>query len=136
MPIDTALLGLLVSAFLSSTILPGTSEIALAAIVIADPSRLVPAVVVATVGNTVGGLTSYAIGRLLPQAKTPSRALFIARRYGTAALLLSWVPLIGDALCIASGWLRHDVRAAAVFMALGKLARYIVVAYAARALSA
>jgi membrane protein YqaA with SNARE-associated domain len=81
-------------------------------------------------------LTSYAIGRVLPQTKTTSRALVVARRYGAAALLLSWVPAIGDALCIASGWLRHDVRAAAVFMALGKLARYIVVAYAARAIAA
>ena len=133
MPIDAAMMGLLVSAFVSSTIFPGTSEVALAAIVIGDPSRLVPAIVVATIGNTLGGLTSYAIGRLLPQARTKLRALDIARRYGAAALLLSWVPIIGDALCIASGWLRQNVLAATGFMALGKIARYIVVAYAAHA---
>lgn len=133
MPIDPAMMGLLVSAFVSSTILPGTSEVALAAIVIDDPSRLAPAIVVATIGNTLGGLTSYAIGRLLPQVGTQLRALDIARRYGAAALLLSWVPIIGDALCIASGWLRQNVLAATGFMALGKLARYVVIAYAAQA---
>lgn len=133
---DAALSGLLVLAFVSSTILPGTSEIALVAIVVEDSSRIAAAIAVATLGNTLGGLTSYAIGRLIPQARTPTtRALVIARRYGAAALLFSWVPLIGDALCIASGWLRHDVLAATCFMAVGKLARYLVVAYAAIAIA-
>ena len=135
MHVDAALGGLLVSAFVSSTILPGTSEIALAAIVVDDASRVMPAIAVATVGNTLGGLTSYAIGRFLPRSTASGRALAFARRYGAAALILSWVPVIGDALCIASGWLRHDVRAAVAFMALGKLARYVVVAYAALGLA-
>lgn len=130
MAFDATLAGLFLSAFLSSTILPGTSEIALAAVVAGDASRLAPAVALATVGNTLGGLTSYAIGRFVPQPAKASRALAIARRYGVAALLLSWVPLIGDALCIASGWLRHNVFAATLMLAAGKLARYLVVAYA------
>jgi membrane protein YqaA with SNARE-associated domain len=45
-------------------------------------------------------------------------------RYGPAALLLAWVPLIGDGLCVASGWLRQNVFAAALFIAVGKFARY------------
>jgi membrane protein YqaA with SNARE-associated domain len=135
MPFDPVLAGLFVSAFLSSTILPGTSEAALVVIVAGDASRLAPAIAVATAGNTLGGLTSYAIGRFVPQPKSTPRALSLARRYGVVALLLSWVPVVGDGLCIASGWLRHDPLAATVMMAIGKLARYLVVAYAARAVS-
>ena len=136
MTVDAGLLGLFASAFVSSTILPGTSEIALVAIVVHDPSRVLPAIAVATVGNTLGGLTSYAIGRLLPGTAKSSRTLAIARRYGAPALLLSWVPVVGDALCIASGWLRHGIVPATIFIAAGKLVRYVVVAYAALALAA
>ena len=136
MAIDAALGGLFVLAFLSATVLPGTSELTLAALVVHDPSRLIPAIAVATLGNTLGGLTSYAIGRLLPRPATRTRALTLAERHGVAALLFSWVPIIGDALCVASGWLRHELRAAAGFMAVGKLARYIVVAYATHAFAA
>jgi len=53
------------------------------------------------------------------------------RRYGTPALLLAWVPLIGDALCVAAGWLRLNPWQVALFMAIGKFARYLVIAWAA-----
>jgi membrane protein YqaA with SNARE-associated domain len=52
------------------------------------------------------------------------------RRYGTPALLLAWVPLIGDALCLAAGWLRLNPWQAALFMAIGKFARYALIALA------
>jgi membrane protein YqaA with SNARE-associated domain len=131
MPTDAALAALFVSAFTSATILPGTSEIALAAMLHADASRFAAAIAVATLGNTLGGMTSYAIGRLVPRPRTLPRALALAQRYGVVALLLSWVPVIGDALCVASGWLRHDAFAALALMAAGKLVRYLAVGYAA-----
>jgi membrane protein YqaA with SNARE-associated domain len=49
------------------------------------------------------------------------------RRWGAAVLLLSWVPLIGDALCVAAGWLRLSPWWATLFIALGKFARYYVI---------
>ena len=52
------------------------------------------------------------------------------RRYGTSALLFAWVPLIGDALCLAAGWLRLNPWQAALFMAIGKLAHYGLIAAA------
>ena len=113
---DTAslsLAGLFASAFLSATLLPGNSEIALAALLAHDPSQHWAAIGVATAGNTLGGLSSYALGRFLPRPKTQPRALGLAQRFGAPALLLSWVPVIGDALCVASGWLRQNVFAAA-----------------------
>lgn len=87
-----------------------------------------PALAVATLGNTLGGMSSYLIGRLLPDKKIGARTLDRVRRHGTPVLLLSWVPLIGDALCVAAGWLRLNPWWAALFMAAGKFARYCVIA--------
>lgn len=115
--------GLFLSSFLSATLLPGNSEIVLLAVLHEAPSLKWPAVAVATLGNALGGMSSYLIGRLLPQP-AEGRALTWLRRYGPAALLLSWVPVVGDGLCVASGWLRHNALAAAAFIALGKAARY------------
>ena len=129
------LAGLFVSSFVSATILPGNSEFVLGAIVAAEPGMRWPAIAVATVGNTLGGMTSYGLGRLIPAQgsdRLAPRAVALARRHGVWTLLLSWVPLIGDALCVASGWLRHDWRLAALALAAGKLARYVVVAEGVR----
>ena len=133
------LAGLFVSSFVSATILPGNSEIVLGAIVAAEPGMRWTAIAVATVGNTLGGMTSYGLGRLIPaegSRKLAPRAVAFARRYGVWTLLLSWVPLVGDALCVASGWLRHDWRLAALALAAGKLARYVVVAEGVRRFAA
>ena len=75
----------------------------------------------------MGGLTSYLIGRLVPQKK-PLRQLSLLERYGSPVLLFSWVPLVGDALCVAAGWLRIHAGLATLYLALGKLARYALIA--------
>jgi membrane protein YqaA with SNARE-associated domain len=118
---------LFVSSFLAATLLPGGSEVVLFGVLKLHPEQLGPALGVATLGNTLGGMTSYLIGRLIPQ-RNDLPALATVRRYGSPALLLSWVPFIGDPLCVAAGWLRLDPWRAALFIALGKLARYIAIA--------
>jgi len=115
--------GLFASSFLSATLLPGNSEVVLAALVHHLPAQKWPALAVATLGNTLGGLTSYLIGRLFPKPRA-GRAVTWLNRYGPPALLLSWLPVIGDALCVASGWLRQNALAATLFIAIGKFARY------------
>jgi membrane protein YqaA with SNARE-associated domain len=125
---SVGLAGLFVSAFVSATILPGNSEFVLAGVLAHAPVLKWPALAVATAGNTLGGMTSYALGRFLPRPKTESKALALARRFGTPALLFSWVPVIGDALCVASGWLRQNVIAAMVAIGVGKFLRYWVIA--------
>ena len=122
------LLGLFGASFLAATLLPGGSEAVL--LVLAHQSAWSPVVllIVASTGNTLGGLTSYLIGRALP-AKTPerpgvARAVERVRRYGAVSLLLSWVPIIGDPLCVAAGWLRINWLPVLLFMAVGKTARY------------
>ena len=127
----TSLTALFVSAFVSATVLPGNSEIVLVAVLKSFPERAAAAIAIATIGNTLGGLTTCAIGRILPQRLPKGRALALVERYGAVALLFSWLPVIGDALCAAAGWLRVSWVAALAALALGKLARYLVVAQAA-----
>ena len=120
--------GLFLSSFLAATLLPGGSEFVFAAVLATGTTGMWPALAVATAGNTLGGSTSYLLGRLVPQGEMGGRALGWVRRWGTPILLLSWVPFIGDALCVAAGWLRLNVAWSISFMALGKFARYYLIA--------
>jgi len=127
--LDTSftLTALFASSFLAATLLPGGSEVVLFAMLRLDPEQLWPLLAVATLGNTLGGLSSYLIGRLIPQRK-PLKGLATVQRWGSPVLLLSWVPLIGDPLCVAAGWLRLNPWWSTLFIAIGKFARYWVVA--------
>ena len=92
-------------------------------------SNAVPhCIVVATVANTLGGMTSYGIGRFLPAKPEKSKALTWLHRYGEWMLLMSWVPLFGDALCVAAGWLRINPWLTLLMLAIGKCARYLAIA--------
>ena len=114
--------------FAAATLVPLPSEASLFAYVHLYPDRAALAVAVATLGNTAGGMTSYGIGRLIPPRNVSARAIEWLRRYGAAATALAWLPVLGDALCVAAGWLRMHWAAVLAFMAAGRLARYIVVA--------
>ena len=124
----TELLGLLAASFLAATLVPLPSEAALFAYLQLHPDRSALAVGVATLGNTAGGMTSYLIGRFIPQGKLDFRAIQHVRRYGAPVTVLAWLPIVGDALCVAAGWLRVNWLAALGFMAAGRLARYLAVA--------
>jgi membrane protein YqaA with SNARE-associated domain len=124
---------LFLSSFLAATLLPGGSELVLYALLDREPSLFWPALGWATLGNTLGALTSYGVGRLLKTKQNPAREIRWLQRHGSPLLLLSWTPVIGDALCVAAGWLRIHVATATFFIALGKFARYWVVSQAALA---
>jgi len=133
-----SLSALFVSSFLAATLLPGGSEAVLFSVLRTHPGGYWPALALATLGNTLGGMTSYLLGRLLPAGRVQrtdrpglARAIALARRYGAPALLAAWVPFLGDPLCVAAGWLRLRWFPVLVFMALGKLARYLAVAQVA-----
>lgn len=121
------LAGLFGSAFLSATVLPGNSEAALVALLHFKPGMIVAAVLVATVGNVLGALTTVWLARRLPQVPE-GRAIAWARRFGVLSLLLSWLPLVGDALCAVAGWLRWPWLPVIVWITLGKALRYAVLA--------
>lgn len=128
----TSLGGLFITAFLSSTLLPGGSEWA---IVWLNHQGTTPAwalLAVASGGNTLGGLTTWLLGRLAAtrygseKLPKPAQRRAAARllRWGSPALLLSWVPIVGDPLCFVAGWLRIGLAPATLYIFCGKTARY------------
>ena len=121
---------LFASSFLAATLLPGGSEAVLFAVLRTHPELFWPALAAATVGNTLGGMSSYLIGRLIPQRSALKR-LQAVRQYGAPILLFSWVPIVGDSFCVAAGWLRLNPWTSSAFMAAGKFARYVAIAYIA-----
>jgi membrane protein YqaA with SNARE-associated domain len=136
---QSSLLALFTSSFLAATLLPGGSEAVLAGVLMAYPELYSSALSVATIGNTLGGMSSYVIGRLLPDEKAmrskmgnKTRGLEWVRQHGAPILFFSWLPLIGDVLCVAAGWLRIHWLWAVIFIAAGKFARYWVIATAIR----
>jgi membrane protein YqaA with SNARE-associated domain len=115
--------------FVSATLLPLGSEPAVFAVVKANPAMFWPAVLVATVGNTLGGAVDYLIGYRAKVAfarERKSRWFAWLARYGSKTMLLSWVPGVGDPLCTLAGWLHLPFWPSVGYMAVGKLARYVV----------
>ena len=133
---ETGLWALFVTGFLSATLLPGGSEATLVLLLEKGSQTVVSLVGVATVGNTLGGMTNYWLGRLLPERSRSEnqreRALRWIERFGYSALLLSWLPVIGDPLCLAAGWLRMKQAWCWVLIASGKLFRYVALALITR----
>ena len=129
------LAGLFLWSFLAATILPLGSEPALAAIVARRGTFLLP-VVIATAGNYLGACTTFFLARMaasLSEKKQKdsrwfARAADLVRRYGAPALLLSWVPLIGDAIVAAAGAAAMPFLRFSIFTLIGKAARYAVLA--------
>ena len=130
---DATLAGLFLASFLAATLLPGGSELVLVAVLLAHPEQVLLAPVLATVGNTLGGMSTYALARLIPaklgagEAAPEQRHLAALHRWGPLALLLAWAPVIGDALCAAAGWKRLPWLPCMFWMALGKAARYALI---------
>ena len=128
------------SAFLSATVLPGNSEIIF--IVLAIPKLALGTwlstdifllIFMATLGNGLGSLTTYGIGRWLPQFRPKNhRTLWVMKqlqRYGSLTLLLSWLPVVGDLFCALAGWLRLNFIVSCFFIFLGKLVRYVALLF-------
>lgn len=124
---EAGFVGLFIASFVAATVLPGGSEFVLIAVIHEHPEAAWQAVGVATAGNTLGAMTSYAAGRLIPN-RAQHKAIIYLHRYGYWSLLFSWLPLVGDALAVAAGWLRFNPWFALALIAIGKLARYALVA--------
>lgn len=132
------LLGLFISAFISSTVAPGGSEAVLAYLVNQQFAPIIELLAIATIGNSLGALTTCWLGAWTAK-KHPSkqldnphyqRSLRWINRWGAWALLLSWLPLVGDALCFAAGWLKLSPIGCVIAIMTGKLVRYTAIAYA------
>ena len=125
-----SLLSLFAASFLAATVIPLSSEAVLFAVLKVNGNLYWPALIVATAGNTLGGMSSYLIGRYIG-TKKPLTQLAMLQRYGSPAMMFAWLPVVGDGLCIASGWLKLDWAAVAAWQTLGRVLRYLVVAQGA-----
>lgn len=127
-----SLASLFASSFLSATLLPGNSEVVLVAMLLSGVSQPWLLVIIATMGNSIGGLTNVILGRFFPlreKSRWQEKAVGWLKRYGAATLLLSWMPVIGDLLCLLAGWMRISWGPVLFFLCLGKALRYVLVAW-------
>jgi membrane protein YqaA with SNARE-associated domain len=124
------------SALLSSTLFPGGSE-ALLVYRLHQGADPLTSVVVATAGNVLGSFITYGMGRFGRQAvqrsaraeRQAARAERWFARFGQPALLLAWLPVVGDPLCLVAGVLRVGVGRFLLLVGVGKLARYAALAW-------
>ena len=118
----------------SATLLPLGSEFAVLGLVKLNPDLFWATMVVATLGNTVGGAISWWTGWAIERAyekvvhHKPHELKAIAwlERFGAKACLLSWLPVVGDPLCALAGWLRLPFWPCVGYMAIGKFLRYVI----------
>jgi membrane protein YqaA with SNARE-associated domain len=93
---------------------------------------------VATLGNTLGALTTWCLGYWAglrfpadrPLDPKRHKAVVTVKKWGMPLLLLSWLPVVGDGFCFASGWLKLPFWTSLLAMAMGKLGRYAAITYA------
>ena len=132
------LAGLFLAAFVAATLLPTSSEFVLASILLAHPERLWPAVAVASLGNRLGAVVNWLLGRFLGHLVSRSwfplspeghaRAVGWFHRFGLWSLAFALLPIVGDPLTVVAGMLRVGFAPFFVLVALGKTARYVTIA--------
>ena len=140
---QAGLAAVFLASLISSTLLPMGSEAVLLAYIGHAPAMVWVAVMVATLGNTLGGVITFWMGRGAEamyerystsgkSSEKPGRWTSNARqwveRWGAPVLLLSWLPVIGDPLCAVAGWLRLPFWRSVIYIAIGKASRYLVIA--------
>ena len=134
--LDPGYWGMFLSAFLAATILPFSSDVIYAIMLLGnyDPFWTT---VMASLGNWLGGMSSYALGYLgywlwidkylgVAPVKIEKWMLRL-QKFGPWPALLSWLPVVGDPIAIALGFLKLNPYAIAVLMLLGKTLRYVTI---------
>ena len=123
------LLTLFISSFVSATLFPGGSELLLIYYLQNSSGDAWLYFSSATLGNSSGALLTYVMGYCLPCGRQqahgkPQKAWQFCQRYGAGALLLSWLPVAGDLLPLAAGWLKTPVLRSVLAIIIGKAMRY------------
>jgi membrane protein YqaA with SNARE-associated domain len=130
---DMGYVGLFIGSFLAATVVPFSADVLLVGLLVAGGDPYI-AITTATAGNFLGGLTSYGIGRmgrwewierLGVSRETLERQKGHIDRFGAPIALLSWVPFIGDVFAVALGFYRVRFVPMAIYMFIGKCARFI-----------
>lgn len=132
-------LTLFFTAFGAATILPGFSEFVFSTLLLERPQDWLTLLLVATIGNTLGGVVNWLLGRFLlhwqdrkwfpVSRKRLDQASNLFAKYGYPLLLLSWLPVIGDPITLAAGVLRARFLPFLILVLIGKAARYSIIAW-------
>ncbi len=123
---------------LASTLVPGGVEVLLYSMYHSDQHDVMSLLMVSTTGNTLGGIITYWVGEFLHRGLSRTRwherigsvfklkdeSLKRVKKWGVPVLFFSWMPVVGDPLCLAAGYLRLSFWPSATMILLGKLARY------------
>ena len=128
------LLTVFVASLISATLLPLGSEPVVFGLIKLNPSLFWPTILVATIGNTIGGAIDWWMGygahRVLDKynsSSTHAKALKWLEHLGPKACLLAWLPAVGDPLCAVAGWLKLPFWPCLMYMAIGKFLRYLLI---------
>jgi len=134
-----AYLSLFVSAFLAATLLPLSSEVLLATLILSGEHHLMWLWIWATLGNVTGSIVNWGLGRYFIRLIAQSGFLFSQReihqaqhwflKYGIWTLLLAWLPVIGDPLTLVAGIFRVPILLFTTLVFLGKGFRYFIIIY-------
>jgi len=137
-PMLTAYLSLFASAFIAATLLPLQSEAVLVGLLLTGGYSPAALVLVATVGNVLGSLLNWVLGRGVERFRQrrwfPASPQQMARaqqwyqRYGCWTLLLSWLPVVGDPLTLVAGVMREPLWRFVLLVSIAKAGRYLVLA--------
>ena len=132
---EWGLFGLFISSFLSATVVPFSSEFVLSFMIL-NGFDIYLTILIATIGNWLGGLSSYLIGRLgkwtiiekyfgVDKNKVFNFKLKVDR-WGSVLAFFSWLPVIGDVIAVSLGFFRTNFILVSIWMLLGKILRYII----------
>jgi membrane protein YqaA with SNARE-associated domain len=125
---DVGLTAVFLISLVSATLLPMGSEPVVFAVIKANAALFWPTIIVATIGNTLGGAIDYWLGYGAKQAfarERQTRWFGWLRRFGAKTMLLAWLPVIGDPICTLAGWLKLPFWPSVFYMAIGKFLRYV-----------
>lgn len=129
---EVGLVSVFFISFISATLFPLGSEPAVFALIKARPDLFWWAILIASVGNTLGGAVDYGMGYGAKKTfakERQTRWFTWLQRFGAKAMLLAWLPVIGDPLCTLAGWLKLPFWPSIAYMAVGKFLRYVTMTY-------
>ena len=131
---DYGLWGLFMGSLLAATVVPFSADVLLVGMLIAGSHPPLPVLAVATLGNWLGGITSYGVGRAgkwewIEKLRVSRESLVKQKarvdQYGAPIALLSWLPFVGDVFAVALGFYRVKFVPSAIYMLIGKAARFV-----------
>ena len=137
---ETGLISLFFGSILASTVVPGGVEVLLYFMAESGNYGFTTLLVVASVGNTLGGIITFSMGILLHKGlenlnwyrrierffHLSEHSVERVRKWGLPALLFTWLPVVGDPICLAGGYLRLPFWPSVILIGIGKFLRYLV----------